>query len=213
MSMSRKLMPICGLPSLLVRTRQKIHSPYWPSVVQVFWPLTMYLSPLAFCLALDGGQVAARVGLAVTLAPPDLAAGDAGQEALLLFGIAKGHDHRRHHHRAEGHHARRAGQRAFFFEQVLLDGVPARAAKLLGPAPTQPALLAQDLGPALQVVAAQAQRMAHLVADVGWQVLAATHWRTSCRKASSSAVKFRSISASLLRARGHGQRSLGRHGF
>ena len=28
MSMSRKLMPVCGLPSLLVRTRQKIHSPY-----------------------------------------------------------------------------------------------------------------------------------------------------------------------------------------
>jgi hypothetical protein len=24
-----------------VRTRQKIQSPYWPSVVQVFWPLTM----------------------------------------------------------------------------------------------------------------------------------------------------------------------------
>ena len=34
-------MPVCGLPSLLVRTRQKIQSPYWPSVVQVFWPLTM----------------------------------------------------------------------------------------------------------------------------------------------------------------------------
>ena len=45
MSTSRKLMPVWGLPSLLVRTRQKIHSPYWPSVVQVFWPLTMYLSP------------------------------------------------------------------------------------------------------------------------------------------------------------------------
>ena len=38
-------MPVCGLPSLLVRTRQKIQSPYWPRVVQVFWPLTMYLSP------------------------------------------------------------------------------------------------------------------------------------------------------------------------
>jgi hypothetical protein len=41
MSISRKLMPVCGLPSVLVRTRQKIQSPYWPSVVQVFWPLTM----------------------------------------------------------------------------------------------------------------------------------------------------------------------------
>jgi len=45
MSISRKLMPVCGLPSVLVRTRQKIHSPYWPSVVQVFWPLTMNLLP------------------------------------------------------------------------------------------------------------------------------------------------------------------------
>ncbi|MNR60684.1 hypothetical protein D3C85_1822290 [compost metagenome] len=40
MSISRKLIPVCGLPSVDVRTRQKIHSPYWPSVVQVFWPLT-----------------------------------------------------------------------------------------------------------------------------------------------------------------------------
>ena len=46
MSISRNEMPVCGLPSVLVRTRQKIHSPYWASVVQVFWPLTMYLSPL-----------------------------------------------------------------------------------------------------------------------------------------------------------------------
>ena len=45
MSISKKLMPFCGLPSVAVRTKQKIHSPYWPRVVQVFWPLTMYLSP------------------------------------------------------------------------------------------------------------------------------------------------------------------------
>ena len=45
MSISKKEMPVCGLPSVLVRTRQKIHSLYWPSVVQVFWPLTMYLLP------------------------------------------------------------------------------------------------------------------------------------------------------------------------
>ena len=45
MSISKKEMPVWGLPSVLVRTRQKIHSPYWPRVVQVFWPVTMYLSP------------------------------------------------------------------------------------------------------------------------------------------------------------------------
>ena len=45
MSISRNEMPVCGLPSVEVRTRQKIHSPYCPSVVHVFWPLTTYLSP------------------------------------------------------------------------------------------------------------------------------------------------------------------------
>ena len=29
MSISRKLMPVCGLPEVSVRTRQKIQSPYW----------------------------------------------------------------------------------------------------------------------------------------------------------------------------------------
>ena len=163
-------MPVCGLPSLLVRTRQKIHSPYWASVVQVFWPLTMYLSPLRSARRLERGQVGAGARFAVALAPPHFAAGDAGQEALLLLGVAEGHDHRRHHHRAERHHARRAGQRAFFLEQVLLHRVPARAAELLGPAVAQPALLAQDAGPALHVVARQAQRVVDLVRNFGRQV-------------------------------------------
>ena len=41
MSISRKEMPSCGLPSFEVRTRQKIQSAVCASVVQVFWPLTM----------------------------------------------------------------------------------------------------------------------------------------------------------------------------
>ena len=41
MSMSRKLMPSCFFTSRAVRTRQKIMFACWPSVVQVFWPLTM----------------------------------------------------------------------------------------------------------------------------------------------------------------------------
>ena len=43
--MSRNEMPRCFLASGSVRTRQKIQSPYWPSVVQVFWPLTTNSSP------------------------------------------------------------------------------------------------------------------------------------------------------------------------
>ena len=45
MSMSSIEMPACFLASGSVRTRVKIQSPYWPSVVQVFWPLTTQSSP------------------------------------------------------------------------------------------------------------------------------------------------------------------------
>ena len=54
---------------------------------------------------------------------------------------------------------------------MALDRVPARPAELLRPGPAVPALLAQDPGPALQIVARQAQRVVHLVADVLGQVL------------------------------------------
>jgi len=70
-----------------------------------------------------------------------------------------------------GHDARRAGTRALFFEQVLLHRGPTRAAEGLGPARRQPALLAEDLGPALHVIARQPQRVVHLVADVLGQVV------------------------------------------
>ena len=119
---------------------------------------------------LDGGEVGARAGFAVALAPPDFAAGDAGQEALLLLGIAKGHDHRGHHDGAEGDDAGRACQRALFFKQVLLYGRPAGAAKFLGPAKGQPAFFAQNLGPALHIVAGQAQGVVHLVGDFLGQI-------------------------------------------
>ena len=45
MSMSSIEMPACFLASGSVRTSVKIQSPYWPSVVQVFWPLTTQSSP------------------------------------------------------------------------------------------------------------------------------------------------------------------------
>ena len=41
MSMRRNEMPDCGLAAGSVRTRQKIQSACWASVVQVLWPLTM----------------------------------------------------------------------------------------------------------------------------------------------------------------------------
>jgi hypothetical protein len=116
-------------------------------------------------------EVRPRSRLAVALAPPHLAARDAGQEPLLLLGSAERHDHRRDHHRPERDDARRAGERELLLEQVLLDGVPARAAELLRPAPAQPPLLAEDLGPALHVVAGQVDRVPDLLADVLRQVV------------------------------------------
>ena len=104
----------------------------------------------------------------VTVRP--FAAGDAGQEALLLLGIAKGHDHRGHHDGAEGDDAGRACQRALFFKQVLLYGCPSGAAKFLGPAKGQPAFFAQNLGPALHIVTGQAQGVVHLVGDFFGQI-------------------------------------------
>jgi hypothetical protein len=48
----------------------------------------------------------------------------------------------------------------------LLNGGPAGAAEFLGPAVAQPALLAKDLGPALQIVARQFERVVHLVRNL-----------------------------------------------
>ena len=53
MSIRMKEMPDCFLAAGSVRHRQKIQSAYCASVVQVFWPLTMYLSPFFSALVLS----------------------------------------------------------------------------------------------------------------------------------------------------------------
>ena len=89
----------------------------------------MYLSPLRS--ARSSGPKRGRSlepGSPVALAPPHLAAHDAGQVALLLL---------------------RAAEEAMITGATMLDDVPAWAAELLmGQAQPLPALLAQDLGPA-----------------------------------------------------------------
>jgi hypothetical protein len=50
MSIRMKEMPDCFFAAGSVRHRQKIMFAYWASVVQVFWPLMMYLSPLRSAL-------------------------------------------------------------------------------------------------------------------------------------------------------------------
>src|SRR4051794_13522119 len=53
MSTRMKEMPDCFLAPGSVRQRQKIQSAYCASVVQVFWPLMIYLSPLRSALVLS----------------------------------------------------------------------------------------------------------------------------------------------------------------
>ena len=95
----------------------------------------------ALGLALERGQVGARAGLAVALAPPDLAAGNAGQEAPLLLGRAEGHDHRRHHHRAERHPraARRPARIPLRTGGVAPRSSPGRRIPSASPSPASPA--------------------------------------------------------------------------
>ena len=88
----------------------------------------------------------------------------------MLLGVAKGHDHGGHHDGAKRDDARRAGQSALFFKQVLLHGRPAGAAKFLGPAKGQPAFFAKNLGPVLHILPRQAQGVVYLVGDVLGQI-------------------------------------------
>src|ERR1700755_184309 len=50
MSKTIKEMPVCFLADGSVRQRQKNMSACWASVVQVFWPLMIHLSPLRSAL-------------------------------------------------------------------------------------------------------------------------------------------------------------------
>jgi len=74
----------CFFAAGSVRHRQKIMSAYWASVIQVFWPLTMYFVALALGLGLQRGEVGAGARLRKALAPPVVDIGDARQIMLLL---------------------------------------------------------------------------------------------------------------------------------
>src|SRR2546423_11448249 len=99
-----------------------------------------------------------------------IAGEDAGQEALLLGRVTEAHDHRAHHLETEGQQPWGAGRRALLLEDVLLHGIPAGAAELLGPVRAAPTLLMQDLLPAQGVVARDLQAFEYLAAHVGRNV-------------------------------------------
>jgi len=80
---------------------------------------------------------------------------------VLLFLVAERHDDRRHHAQPERNQLRRAFVGGDFVEDVLLRGVPAGAAKLLGPADANPALLVQRTMPAKIVFAFETGAFEH----------------------------------------------------
>ena len=111
------------------------------------------------------GQVGARTGLGIALAPPVAAVDDARQETLLLRRIAEGHDYRRHHLEAEGQLHRRAGIGAFLVKNVLLYGVPAGAAEGRRPARRAPAPGVEQLLPTHEIILRQTPATEHFAAD------------------------------------------------
>ena len=130
MSMSSIEMPACFFTSVSVRTRVKIQSPCWPSVVHVFWPLTTQSSP-------------SRTAVVRRLARSEPASGSEkpcdhqmsrfavfGQEALLLLLAAELRDHRTDHRGVEGQRDRHAGALHLLVPQVALQVGPVLAAPL-----------------------------------------------------------------------------------
>jgi hypothetical protein len=138
---------------------------------------------VAFVLAPrgEGGEVRAGIGLGIALAPADLAAGDLGQEALLLRLGAVFEQRRAEHRDAEAHQrVARADRRHFPLEGLGLGRRQAAAAIFLRPVGHRPAapghqlqpfllgvILEHRVPPAPAHVAFVAHRLAHLGRAIG----------------------------------------------
>ncbi len=184
-------MPCCGRPSALVRTRQNIQSAYWPRVFQVFWPLTSSdrLGARRWCAA---GEVGARARLRIPLTPPIFGGKDSRQEVLLLCGVGEIHQDRRQHSQRKRVLRRRADVGPLLLENVLLHDVPASRRRSAAATSRRPSLgRAESSASAIKSSLTNALAQLHPGADVGGQS-ASRKARTSARKASSSAVYFRS---------------------
>ena len=165
-------MPCCFLgASGSVRTRLKIQSACWPSVVQVFWPLITQSSPSLTRLGGQRGEVGAGVGLGEALAPPDVEVGGLRQELLLHLLRAEVRDHRADHVGVERQRRRHAGQLHLLVPDVALQRRPVLATPLHGPVRYGDPGLVHDLlrlhDAVLADVAAGGDRVAQLLRDLG----------------------------------------------
>ncbi len=140
---------------------------------------------------LDRGQVRARAGFGVALAPPVRTVQDARQPVVLLlprlpYLISTGAEHVH----AKRHQTGGTGQGALVVKNELLDRAPAGAAVLGRPVVGQPATLVEHGVPAFQVLLGQAFGQPRtLLANAGLS-LSFRKACTSARKASSWGVKL-----------------------
>jgi len=110
-------------------------------------------------------QVGARVGLGISLAPPDIGAADGRQMPFLLRRAAVGVEHRPDIVHTERREPGRAGTRGFVLEDVTLHRTPVAAAEMSRPVAHDPPPAVQYLLPAHVVVLAQFQTEQHLAPD------------------------------------------------
>src|SRR5262249_62249641 len=87
MSISRNEMPDCGLAAGSVRTRQKIQSACWASVVQVLWPDDVMIA-VTHGLGAHPGEIGSRARLGIALAPPVPPGENTRHELALLSALA-----------------------------------------------------------------------------------------------------------------------------
>ena len=90
--------------------------------------------------------------------------------ARLLLGGAERDDHGRHHRQSERHLPRRTRGKTLLLEDRALTCIPAGAAVLLRPTRRTPAAAMQNLLPAHVVLAFDATKAKHAIADVDRQV-------------------------------------------
>ena len=144
----------------------KIQSPYCPSVVQVFCPLTIQSSP-------------SRTAVVRRLARSEPASGsekpcDHQMSRLAVLGRKRSFcswlpncaEHRADHRGVEGQRRRNSGALHLLVPQVSLQAGPALAAPLLGPVRHREAGRVERLLAGHDLVAGQVLAREHLVADV-----------------------------------------------
>ena len=134
------------------------------SVVQVFWPLMMYLSPLRSALVLSEARSEPEPGSEKPWHHQSSTLAMRGRYCFFCCLVAEGVDDRADHADAEGERRRRRMHLQLFVEDVVLHRGPAGAAIFLRPVRDAPALLVQDAPPGDHLVLGEMTALHQLAA-------------------------------------------------